>query len=49
MKKVGEEEIRKANIPGVETCPFCPYAYGPGEEDLVFVCLNSDCMKQSCR
>ncbi|XP_054264368.1 uncharacterized protein LOC128987513 [Macrosteles quadrilineatus] len=48
MDRIQEEEIRRANIAGVETCPFCPYAYGPGEETL-FICQNPTCMKLSCR
>lgn len=30
-------------------CPFCEFAAIPASEDKVFRCLNSDCMKETCR
>lgn len=43
------EEIEKANIDGLESCPFCDFATIPDPHDKLFFCLNKDCMKESCR
>ncbi|KAF2879984.1 hypothetical protein ILUMI_26187 [Ignelater luminosus] len=43
------EEIKRANLDGLETCPFCDFATIPSPDDKIFHCLNSDCMKESCR
>ncbi|XP_078001133.1 uncharacterized protein LOC144453676 [Glandiceps talaboti] len=50
LKRIQEEEIRKADIPNLETCPFCSFAtIMDNPEDKVFKCLNTDCLKESCR
>ena len=44
------EEIRKADIPNLETCQHCTYAAiidNPNEK--VFYCLNPECLKETCR
>ncbi|KAF5278107.1 hypothetical protein FQR65_LT03623 [Abscondita terminalis] len=43
------EEIKRANIDDLETCPFCEYATIPPPDSKIFKCLNEDCMKESCR
>lgn len=42
-------EIKKANIDGLETCPFCDFATIPNADDKIFYCLNEECKKESCR
>ncbi|KAI2619061.1 hypothetical protein GGS26DRAFT_584708 [Hypomontagnella submonticulosa] len=46
-----ETSLRKAGIENLETCPFCPYAAEcpPVEVDKEFRCINTSCMKISCR
>lgn len=44
------EEIKSANLDGLESCPFCTYAViieNPDEK--IFSCLNPNCMKETCR
>ncbi|XP_064211571.1 uncharacterized protein LOC103312285 isoform X1 [Tribolium castaneum] len=43
------EEIKNANVDGLETCPFCDYVMVPEEGDKIFKCGNIECMKESCR
>lgn len=43
------EEIRNANIDGLETCLFCDYCMIPDEGDKIFKCANSECMAEICR
>jgi len=48
QKRQQEEEINQVDIPGLEKCPFCPYAVIiENQDDKVFHCLN--CKKDSCR
>lgn len=55
MAKLGalqqQDEISKANIEGLEDCPFCNFKaiLPPIEEDREFRCYNPDCKKVSCR
>ena len=46
-----QDDIMKANIDGLENCPFCEFKaiYPPPEEDREFRCLNPDCETVSCR
>ncbi|RDA82390.1 hypothetical protein CP532_4404 [Ophiocordyceps camponoti-leonardi (nom. inval.)] len=46
-----EESLRLANIDGMVSCPFCPFAAecGPVEENKEFRCQNPDCEIVSCR
>lgn len=48
--KKQNEEVRQANLSGLESCPYCTYAViieNPDEK--VFACLNPSCMKETCR
>ena len=46
-----QAELREANVPGLETCPFCDFAAicPPIEEDKEFRCEHPDCNLVSCR
>jgi TRIAD3 protein (E3 ubiquitin-protein ligase RNF216) len=46
-----EANLRLADIPDLERCPFCPYAaeYPPVEENKEFRCDNPECGIVSCR
>ena len=44
------EEVNAAGIDKLVSCPFCPYqAIMEDSEDKLFVCMNSECLKESCR
>lgn len=47
LKKIQEREIAQANIPGLESCPFCEYSVIPDPASRIFECLS--CKKSSCR
>ncbi|XP_061173242.1 uncharacterized protein LOC133182415 [Saccostrea echinata] len=50
LRKMQEEEIKKAEIPDLVSCPFCSFAtIMPDQNDKVFKCLNPECLKESCR
>ncbi|TPX26748.1 hypothetical protein DIZ76_012210 [Coccidioides immitis] len=55
MRKIDDlrqrDEIEKAEIDGLEECPFCDFKaiYPPVEENREFRCLKSECWKVSCR
>lgn len=42
-------EVTAAKVEGLVSCPFCHFASIPPPEDKVFKCLNTDCMKETCR
>ena len=45
-----EKAIEAAELEGLETCPFCPYALViENEHERLFRCGNEECMKVSCR
>ncbi|KAI5480033.1 zinc finger, C6HC-type protein [Pseudohyphozyma bogoriensis] len=45
-----EKEVGLAELEGLASCPFCPYAYViENEDERLFVCQREDCMKISCR
>ncbi|CAG9836615.1 unnamed protein product, partial [Diabrotica balteata] len=48
-QKIASEEIRKANVDGLEVCPFCDFATILPDEDKIFKCENPECLKESCR
>ncbi|XP_072385345.1 uncharacterized protein [Diabrotica undecimpunctata] len=48
-QKIASEEIRKANVEGLEVCPFCDFATILPDEDKIFKCENPECLKESCR
>ncbi|KYN05268.1 hypothetical protein ALC62_03791 [Cyphomyrmex costatus] len=47
--KQQEAEVLAAGIHGLVSCPFCYFASIPPAEDMIFKCLNPECMKESCR
>lgn len=52
LKRIQIAEIEKADIEGLEQCPFCPFATimdTKPEENKLFMCQNPDCGKESCR
>ena len=52
LKRIQLAEIEKADIEGLEQCPFCPFATimdTKPEENKLFMCQNPDCGKESCR
>ncbi|KAL8931032.1 MAG: hypothetical protein Q9208_000134 [Pyrenodesmia sp. 3 TL-2023] len=46
-----QTELRQADLPNLETCPFCDFAAicDPVEVDKEFRCGNPECEKVSCR
>lgn len=45
-----EQELELAQIPGLESCPFCSYAVViENEQERLFRCENSQCGVVSCR
>ena len=48
MRMKTAEEIRAANIPGMQMCPFCDYAYVAENPLPLFTCSNKDCGIVSC-
>ncbi|KAJ8925111.1 hypothetical protein NQ315_001292 [Exocentrus adspersus] len=49
VQKIASEEAKKANIQGLETCPFCDFAMILPENEKIFKCINQDCLVESCR
>ena len=52
IKQIQIAELEKADIEGLEKCPFCPFATimdTTPEENKCFSCLNPECGKKSCR
>ncbi len=51
MIQIQEEEIRRADIPDLVSCPFCSFAtiIPDDDPDKVFRCMNPECLKESCR
>lgn len=50
--KVTANEITKAKLEGVESCPYCPYMVQMEQSNLenkVFICKNPLCQIKSCR
>lgn len=47
LKKLQEREIALADIPGLESCPFCEYSVIPDQASRIFECLS--CKRSSCR
>lgn len=48
-QRITSDEIKKANIEGLETCPFCGFAYILSELDKIIKCTNTECLIESCR
>jgi len=49
VKRRQAEEVLKAGIPGLESCPFCDYCEVLPVGEKVFQCRNPECGKMSCR
>ena len=52
LGRIQAAELEKADIEGLEQCPFCPFATimdTTPEQNKVFICQNPDCGKESCR
>ncbi|XP_041354024.1 uncharacterized protein LOC121371875 isoform X2 [Gigantopelta aegis] len=50
LRNLQEEEVQKAGIPDLETCPHCSFAaIMPDPNNKVFHCLNTECLKETCR
>ena len=50
LKNMQNEEIKRAGLDGLESCPNCEYAViieNPDEK--VFYCINPQCLKETCR
>ncbi|KAL1410139.1 hypothetical protein Q8F55_004142 [Vanrija albida] len=44
------KDLEMADIEGLESCPFCPYAVViDNDVEKLFRCLNASCMKVTCR
>ncbi|WOO78862.1 E3 ubiquitin-protein ligase [Vanrija pseudolonga] len=44
------KDLEMAEIDGLESCPFCPYAVViDNEAEKLFHCLNTTCLKVTCR
>ncbi|CAH1170276.1 unnamed protein product [Phaedon cochleariae] len=48
-QRISSEEIKRANVEGLETCPFCDFAMVLEKDDKIFKCINEDCLIESCR
>ncbi|PWN34740.1 uncharacterized protein FA14DRAFT_160217 [Meira miltonrushii] len=48
MRMKTTEEIQAANIPGMQMCPFCDYAYVAEDPLPLFTCAGKDCGIVSC-
>lgn len=47
MKQI--QEIKAANIEGLETCAFCDYSVILSKNIKTINCLNPECLKETCR
>lgn len=48
-QRIASDEIQKANIEGLDTCPFCGFAMILETSERIIKCTNTDCMVESCR
>ncbi|XP_056642134.1 E3 ubiquitin-protein ligase RNF216-like isoform X1 [Diorhabda sublineata] len=48
-QRIASEEIKKAKVDGLETCPFCDFAMILPEHEKIFKCINEECLIESCR
>uniref|UniRef100_V5GJN0 E3 ubiquitin-protein ligase n=1 Tax=Anoplophora glabripennis TaxID=217634 RepID=V5GJN0_ANOGL len=48
-QNIAIEEAKRANIDGVEMCPFCDWIVVVPDDKKVIKCCNMDCMTESCR
>ncbi|KAJ8956992.1 hypothetical protein NQ318_012157 [Aromia moschata] len=49
VQKIASEEIKRANMEGLATCPFCDFAMILPQNERIFKCINQDCLVESCR
>ncbi|KAG8281403.1 hypothetical protein J6590_059697 [Homalodisca vitripennis] len=49
LQRIQLDEVRAAEIEGLEMCPFCEFATIPPPETNIFTCLNPECLRESCR
>jgi len=49
LQRIQLDEVRAADIDGLEVCPFCDFAIILPPETSIFKCLNPECLKESCR
>ncbi|KAJ8970697.1 hypothetical protein NQ317_000595 [Molorchus minor] len=49
VQKIASEDIRRANVDGLETCPFCDFAMVLPDNEKIFKCINQECLIESCR
>lgn len=48
-QKIQYEELKNANIEGLESCAFCNYVVLLPDTEKVLKCKNIHCMKETCR
>ena len=50
IQNMQKEEIKKAGIEGLESCPSCGYSMiVENPDEKVFKCSRRDCLKETCR
>lgn len=49
MRLKQAEDIKAAEIEGLETCAFCDFSAIVPQDHLIFGCLNPECGKETCR
>ncbi|XP_054261210.1 uncharacterized protein LOC128985602 [Macrosteles quadrilineatus] len=49
LQRIQFDEVRAADIEGLEVCPFCDFAIILPPETNIFKCLNPECLRESCR
>ncbi|XP_046670689.1 E3 ubiquitin-protein ligase RNF216-like [Homalodisca vitripennis] len=49
LQRIQLDEVKAAEIEGLEMCPFCEFATIPPPETNIFTCLNPECLRESCR
>lgn len=49
MRLKQAQEIKAADIEGLETCAFCDYSVILSPDIKIINCLNPECKKETCR
>jgi len=49
MRQKQAQEIKEADIEGLETCAFCDYSVILSPDLKIINCLNPECKKETCR
>lgn len=49
MRLKQAQEIKAADIEGLETCAFCDYSVILSPDLKIINCLNPECKKETCR